>query len=249
MKVVILAGGQGTRLSEYTKIIPKPMVKIANKPILFHITDHYKKYSFNEFIIATGYKSDFIENFFKRSKKFKEIKKKFLKKNEFLFIEKSSNASFLVVRTGLKTMTGGRIRRLSHHLNEDNFMLTYGDGVSDININSLLKFHKKNKKMVTISAVRPPSRFGALKINEKKNIVNSFEEKTSFFDSWVNGGFFIINKNFLKYIKSDKTYLEKEPLQTVTKKKQLAAFKHKGFWQCMDTSRDKKKLELFFRKK
>ena len=249
MKIVILAGGQGTRLSEYTKIIPKPMVKVNNKPILFHITDQYKKYGFKEFIIATGYKGEYIEKFFKQSKNFIELGNQSLKNKELLFEEKKTSTTFLLVKTGLKTMTGGRIKRLYHHLQNDTFMLTYGDGVCDVNIKKLLNFHKKNKKLVTVTAVRPPSRFGALKFGTKNNTVIGFEEKTSFFDSWINGGYFVIEPSFLKYFKSDTTYLEREPLKIVTKIKQLVAFKHKGFWQCMDTIRDKKKLELFYKAK
>jgi glucose-1-phosphate cytidylyltransferase len=249
MKTVILAGGQGTRLSEYTRIIPKPMVKIFNKPILFHISDHYKKFGFKDFIIATGYKGEYIKKYFKQSKNFTQIYSQFLKKKELLFKEKKTEATFLLVNTGRKTMTGGRIKRLSHHLKNDNFMLTYGDGICDINIKKIFNFHKKNKKIVTITAVSPPSRFGALQFQKKKNIVVKFEEKKFFFNSWINGGYFVMKPEFLKYLKSDSTYLEREPLQTMAKKKQLIAFKHKGFWQCMDTIRDKKKLELYFRNK
>jgi len=249
MKIVILAGGQGTRLSEYTKIIPKPMVKVGTKPILFHITDQYKKHGFKEFIIATGYKGEYIEKYFKQSTNFIELYDQFSNKAELLFKEKKTETTFLLVKTGLKTMTGGRIKRLYHHLKNDSFMLTYGDGVCDVNIKKLLSFHKKNKKLVTVTAVRPPSRFGALKFGTKSSMVIGFEEKTGFFDSWINGGYFVVEPAFLKYLKSDSTYLEREPLKIVTKKKQLVAFKHEGFWQCMDTIRDKKKLELFYKDK
>ena len=224
MKVVILAGGLGTRISEYTKKIPKPMVKINNSPILVHIMKHYYKYGFNDFIIALGYKGKIIRNYFN--------KKKFPWK-------------ITLVDTGIKTMTGGRIKRLSKYLIHETFMLTYGDGLSNVNINQLLNFHKKNKKMVTLTAVRPPARFGGLKI--RGNFVSYFKEKSKLDEGWINGGFFIIEPNFLRYIKGDETFLEHEPLEMVTKSKNLVAFKHKGFWQCMDTVRDKENLESIVR--
>ena len=226
MKVVILAGGLGTRMSEFTSSIPKPMVPIAGKPIILHIMSHYAKYGFNEFYLALGYKGNVIKKYFK--------KKKF------------NNWKINLIDTGKKTMTGGRLKRLKKYLKDETFMLTYGDGISDVNIKKLLKFHKRNKKLVTISAVRPPARFGFLKL--KGNTVNYFKEKSAMDHGWINGGFFVMDSKFLKYIKSDKTYLEKEPLEIVTKKKQLAAFKHRGFWQCVDTMRDKEHLEKFLKK-
>ena len=220
MKVVILAGGQGTRLSEYTRTIPKPMVKINGKPILIRIIEHYKKYGFNEFIIAVGYKGHIIKKYFIKNKK--DIK-------------------ITVVDTGLKSMTGGRIKRLSNYLKNETFMMTYGDGLADINIKKLVNFHKKNKKIITMTVVRPPARFGFVKLKEKK--VDYFKEKSKLDEGWINGGFFVIEPAFLKYIKNDQTYLEREPLERVCKKKELGAYKHKGFWQCMDTIRDKEILE------
>lgn len=249
IKVVILAGGLGTRLSEYTKLIPKPMINVCKKPILFHIIEHYQKFGFRNFIIATGYKSDYIINYFKNKKSFEEIKKKSkknLKDKHFTQIKKSSN--FSIVDTGLNTMTGGRIKRLKKYLSsEDNFCLTYGDGVSDVNLKKVVNLHIKRNKIVTVTAVRPPSRFGALKI--KRNDVEQFQEKTNFFDSWINGGFFIFKTSLLKFIKGDSTYLEKEPLQKISRIKQMAAYKHYGFWHCMDTLRDKENLEKFLRSK
>jgi glucose-1-phosphate cytidylyltransferase len=226
MKVVILAGGLGTRISEYTKKIPKPMVKINHEPILVHIMKHYHQYGFNDFIVALGYKGKIIKDFFN--------KKKFPWK-------------VTLVNTGLKTMTGGRLKRLAKYLEKETFMLTYGDGLSDVNIKKLLNFHNKSKKMITLTAVRPPARFGGLKI--KGNYVNYFKEKSKLDEGWINGGFFIIEPKFLKLIKSDETFLEREPLEEATKKKNLMAFKHKGFWQCMDTVRDKEKLESILKEK
>lgn len=248
VKVVILAGGMGTRLSEYTKLIPKPMINVCKKPILFHIIEHYQNFGFENFVLATGYKSNYIVNYFKKNKFFDEIKnkKKDLKHKYFVQTNKSSN--FSIVDTGLNTMTGGRVKRLKNYLLPDeHFCLTYGDGVSDVNIKKVLELHTKRDKIVTVTAVRPPSRFGALKIN--RNNVEQFQEKTNFFDSWINGGFFVFKTSLLKFIKGDSTYLEKEPLQKICKNNQMVAYKHFGFWHCMDTLRDKENLERFLKSK
>jgi glucose-1-phosphate cytidylyltransferase len=215
MKVVILAGGFGTRISEYTKSIPKPMIKIKGMPILVHIMKHYAKFGFNNFYIALGYKGNVIKNYFKK-KKFKW--------------------NINLINTGKNTMTGGRLRKLKKYLIGESFFLTYGDGLSNVNIKKLLEFHKNNKKLVTLTAVRPPARFGALKL--KGNVVKYFKEKSKMDEGWINGGFFVINSKFFSYIRNDNTYLEREPLENITKKKQLAAYRHNGFWQCVDTKRD-----------
>ena len=220
IKVVILAGGLGTRLSEYTKTIPKPMVTVKGKPLILHIINHYKKFGLTDFIIATGYKGEVIKKFFK--KKFKNLK-------------------ISVINTGSNTMTGGRINRLKYLLKGEVFFLTYGDGLSDVNINKLIKFHKKNKNIATLTAVRPPARFGAIKLNGSKVIY--FKEKSSLDEGWINGGFFVFEPEIFNYLKNDKTYLEREPMQKISKKKLLGAYKHNGFWQCMDTKRDKVILE------
>ena len=226
MKVVILAGGLGTRISEYTKVIPKPMVNISGKPIILHIMKHFAKYGHREFFIAVGYKGDVI--------------KKFFRKNKFGW-------NVNIIETGKKTMTGGRIKRLKTILKNERFFLTYGDGISNVNLNALLSFHKSKKSSVTLTAVRPTSRFGVIKIKNSK--VSYFKEKSRLDESWINGGFFIMEPEFLNYIKNDKTYLEREPLEKVTKKRELAAFRHEGFWQCMDTKRDKDKLDQIFNSK
>ena len=226
MKVVILAGGLGTRLSEYTKTIPKPMIKINKEPILIHIMKHYYKYGFKDFYVALGYKSNVIKNYFKKNK----------------FMWKTN-----LIDTGKSTMTGGRLKRLQKYLKDETFMVTYGDGLSNVNIRKLIRFHKKNKKLVTMTAVRPPARFGALKLLGNK--VKYFKEKSSLDEGWINGGFFVMEPEFLKYIGNDKTFLEKTPLEYVAKSNQLFAFKHRGFWQCMDTKRDKEILERILRKK
>ena len=215
MKVVILAGGLGTRISEYTKTIPKPMIKINNKPIIFHIMKHYSNYGFKDFYIAAGYKKKIIKDYFK--KKFYDWKVN-------------------VIDTGQKTMTGGRLKRLKKFFKDETFLLTYGDGLSNINLTKLLNFHKKNKSIVTMTAVRPPARFGAIKIKDNK--VTYFKEKSKMDEGWINGGFFVIETEFLQYIKSDNTFLEREPLEKITKSRKLSAFKHQGYWQCVDTIRD-----------
>ena len=226
MKVVLLAGGLGSRLSEYTKTMPKPMINIAGKPMLFHIMKLYAKYGYKDFYVALGYKREVIKKFFN--------KKKF-------------NWNIHLINTGRKTMTGGRLKRLKKYIGKETFMMTYGDGLSNVNLKKLLKFHKKNKKLVTLTAVRPPARFGALKLKGKH--VSYFKEKSKMDEGWINGGFFVMEPEFLKFIKNDHTYLEREPLEKATKKKQLVAFRHKGFWQCMDTKRDKDKLNKIFNKK
>ncbi len=226
MKVVILAGGLGTRLSEYTKLIPKPMVKIGGKPIILRIINLYKKYGFKEFYIALGYKGNVIRNFFK--KKVKDVK-------------------INLIETGKNTMTGGRLKRLKKYLKNETFLMTYGDGVSDINIKKLINFHKKNKSVMTLTAVRPPARFGSIKI--RGDYVYYFKEKSSVDEGWINGGFFVIEPKIFKYIKNDKTHLEREPFEKLAKKKSIKAFKYKGFWQCMDTKRDKDLLDKIIKKK
>ena len=220
MKIVLLAGGFGTRMSEYTKTIPKPMININGKPLLLYIMKHYAKYGYKDFYIALGYRGEIIKNFF--NKKFFDW-----------------NINF--ISTGKNTMTGGRLKRLKKLIGKETFMMTYGDGLSDVNLKKLLEFHKKKKKLVTLTAVRPPARFGVIKF--KGQIVSYFKEKSKLDEGWINGGFFVMEPEFLKFIKDDKTYLERQPLEKVTKQRQLAAFKHKGFWQCMDTKRDKDKLD------
>jgi glucose-1-phosphate cytidylyltransferase len=227
MKVIILAGGFGTRISEYTKTIPKPIIKIKKKPILVHIMSHYAKYGYNDFYIALGYKGKVIKQYFKRNK--------FPKWN------------IKLIDTGKKTMTGGRLKKLQNIIKNETFMLTYGDGLSDLNIKKLVNFHKKNNKLVSLTAVRPPARFGAIKI--KGNMVSYFKEKSKLEEGWINCGFFVMETEIFKYIKNSQTYLEREPLVTMSKKREIAAFKHSGFWQCMDTKRDKDLLEKVFKKK
>jgi glucose-1-phosphate cytidylyltransferase len=225
MKVVILAGGLGTRISEYTKIIPKPMIKVCKKPLIYYIMKHYANHGFKDFYIALGYKGHIIKEYFK-NKKF--------------------NWNINLIDTGQKTMTGGRLKRLKKYLGNETFMMTYGDGLSDVDLKKLIRFHLKSKKLVTVTAVRPPARFGAIKVIGKN--VKYFKEKSKLDEGWINGGFFVMEPEFLKYIKNDQSFLEREPMEILTKKKQLIAFKHKEFWQCMDTLRDKENLEMILKK-
>ncbi len=220
MKVVILAGGFGTRLSEYTDTIPKPMVPIGGKPIIEHIMSTYAGYGHKEFYIALGYKGEVIKDYFKNFRKDWKIN---------------------LIDTGSNTLTGGRLKRLESLLSKETFLLTYGDGVSNININELISFHKSHKKILTISAVRPPARFGSLKLNGSE--VVKFKEKSQLDESWINGGFFVIEPNFFKFLKSDETVLEGEPLEQITNLKEIRAYKHNGFWQCMDHKMDKDNLD------
>ena len=224
MKVVILCGGLGSRLAEETKLIPKPMVKLYGKPIVCHIMDIYKFYGFNEFILATGYKSQIIENFFKKKSNIK------------------------CIYTGKNSMTGGRLLRLKKYFKKDeNFMLTYGDGLTNQNITNLVKFHKKHNKIVTMTVVKPPARFGEVFLSGQN--VKKFEEKPQLNRNWINGGFFVLNSKIFKFIKKNSTMLEREPLTNLVKKKEVVAFRHKKFWQCMDTIRDKKILLSMLAKK
>jgi len=223
MKVVILCGGLGSRLEEETKLIPKPMVKIGKLPIVQHIINYYKSFGYNDFILATGYKKEVLEKYYKNKKNVR------------------------CIFTGKNTLTGGRILRLKRYFKKnENFLLTYGDGLINQNLNKLLKFHIKHKKIATLTSVKPPARFGEVKING--NRVSSFEEKPQLQNNWINGGFFVFNSKIFNFISGDKTMLEREPFQKLTKIKNLMAYKHYGFWQCMDTMRDKKILENFWRK-
>jgi glucose-1-phosphate cytidylyltransferase len=226
MKVIILAGGLGSRLSELTKLVPKPMVKIVNLPIIARIIKYYNKFGFKEFLIASGYKHKILKDYFNKN---------------------LNNSKIKVVNTGTNCMTGGRIKKLEKFIGNNQFMLTYGDGLSDVNLDKLLKFHNKSKNYVTLTAVRPPARFGGIKISGKK--VRYFKEKSSLDEGWINGGFFVMQPNVFKFIKNYKTVLEREPLEKICKANKLGAYKHTGVWQCMDTIRDKKALERLVKKK
>ena len=225
MKVILLAGGLGTRLSEYTDSIPKPMVEIGGRPILWHIMSLYARYNHKDFFVALGHKGEVIKEYFSK---------------------KENKWNINLVNTGKKTMTGGRVKRLKKFIGDETCMLTYGDGIADINLESLLAFHKSHGKLVTVSAVRPPARFGSIKLNG--NHVTFFKEKSRMQEGWINGGFFVIEPNFFNFIESDETYLEREPLERAVKEGELCAYKHEGFWHCMDTKRDKDNLEEIYLK-
>ena len=249
MKVVILCGGLGTRLSEETNIKPKPMVEIGSKPILWHIMKIYDRHGHNDFILPLGYKGDYIKNYFLN---YKTINSDFEIDLGSGGIKnfKSSDEDWKIslIDTGKDTLTGGRLLRLKDSL-DDTFMLTYGDGVSDVNLEELFAFHKSHGKIATVTAVRPQARFGGLKIVDNK--VESFIEKpdkNSSNESWINGGFFVFNKEIFSYLEDDMSILEKSPLERLSSEGQLMSFKHNGFWQCMDTIRDKEYLNELINK-
>ena len=226
MKVVILAGGRGSRISEESKYKPKPMVKIGNKPIIWHIIKYYEAFGFSEFIICAGYKQKLLKNFFSKKSGIK--------------------AKVTVADTGLDSMTGGRIKKIKKHVIKDkNFLLTYGDGLSNINLIKLINLHKKMNKIVTLSAVKPNSKYGIVKLNN--NRVKSFEEKPN--NHFINGGFFVISTKIFEYIKNEKNIFEFHCLPVLAKKNELAAYKHNGFWHCLDTMRDKEDLNKLWGKK
>lgn len=229
MQVVILAGGYGTRLSEETDMIPKPMVRIGNIPILRHIINYYSKFGHKDFIIAAGYKAELIDKYFK----------------EELLSIKNDSLNIKVIDTGVEVSTGGRIKYLEDQLDEE-FMLTYGDGLSNINLNDLLQHHKKYNKIATVTAVRPPARFGAISISN--GIVTRFAEKDTQDTSWINGGFFCLNKKICTFIQDMLTPFENAPLNKVVSIEQLSAFEHHGWWQPMDTLRDKRSLQSLWEK-
>jgi len=242
MKVIILAGGLGTRLSEYTDRIPKPMVEIGGKPMLWHIMSNYALFQHKEFYVALGYKGEKIKEYFLN---FKSLSSDFsidLKTNRTVLHENNEvDWKVNLIQTGQETMTGGRLKRLEKYVKDDTFLLTYGDGLANINLDKLLDFHKSHRKMVTVTAVRPPARFGELSIDN--NSVIEFREKPQINEGWINGGFFIMEPEFLKFIGNDNTVLEQDPLRKVASMGEMMAYKHDGFWQCMDTKRDHDYLE------
>ena len=220
MKAIILAGGYGTRISEESYLKPKPMIEIGGKPILWHILKIYSKYGINDFVICCGYKGEQIKEYFGELN--------------------STSWDIQLVDTGLDTLTGGRLKRIQEHV-DDTFCVTYGDGLSDINVNSLISFHREKKSLATLTAIHPPERFGVL--NLSGDYVKEFHEKHTGQDSWINGGFFVFEPGIFDYLQDDFTVLEKSPLETLAKEKKLVAFKHNGFWHPMDTLRDKNHLE------
>jgi glucose-1-phosphate cytidylyltransferase len=244
MKVVILAGGFGTRISEESHLKPKPMIEIGERPILWHIMKTYSSYGFNDFVICLGYKGYCIKEYFAHY---------FLHESDVTFDFKNHNErvihhhsaepwSVTLVNTGLETMTGGRVKRVQSYVGDETFMLTYGDGVSDVNIKELLACHKAHGKLATVTSIQPSGRFGALDLSEG-NSVRGFQEKPKGDGAWINAGFFVLEPGIFDYIGGDTTILEKEPLEKLAKDNELVAYKHPGFWQPMDSLRDKNHLE------
>jgi glucose-1-phosphate cytidylyltransferase len=242
MKVLILAGGLGSRLGEYTEIVPKPMVAIGGKPIIWHIMQTYAKFNHKDFYVALGYKSESIKQYF--------LNYNILNSHFTVDLSNGKISSQLqdkidwkvtLVDTGISSMTGGRLKRLRSFIGDETFLLTYGDGVSNIDVGKLVDFHKSHGKMITMTAVRPAARFGELELH--KDSVKSFVEKPQLHDGWINGGYFVIEPEFFELIDGDQTMLEREPLESAAKMGELMAYKHEGFWQCMDTKRDLELLE------
>ncbi len=243
MKIVILAGGLGTRITEETSLKPKPMVEIGEEPILWHIMKIYSHYGYNDFVICLGYKGNIIKEFFYDY---------FIHESDFELNLQTRNFKILknppeqwnvaMINTGLNTMTGGRIKRIRDQVKDETFMVTYGDGVSDLNIEDLVKYHNRHGKLATVTAVRPPGRFGAILLQEN-GMVSKFAEKPKGDGSFINGGFFVLEPGIFDYIQDDNTVWEQDPLKNLSGDGQLMAFKHDGFWKGMDTMRDKIELE------
>ncbi len=243
MKVVILAGGLGTRISEETTVKPKPMIEIGDMPILWHIMKIYASYGYNDFIICLGYKGYVIKEYFSNYFLHKSDVIINLKDNSIkAFDTQAEPWTITLVDTGISTMTGGRIKRIMKYTNSEPFLLTYGDGVADINIDELIKFHKQTKKLCTVTSVQPSGRFGALNI-DGLNQVTSFLEKPRGDGSWINGGFFVCEQGIFDYLENDSTVFEREPMEMLASDLQMSAFKHGGFWKPMDTLRDKHELD------
>lgn len=250
MKVVLLAGGFGTRISEESHLKPKPMIEIGGMPILWHVMKSYSYYNFNDFIICCGYKAHMIKEYFADY---------YLHRSDITFDFSQENSMTIhnnfaepwkvtVIDTGLNTMTGGRVKRIKDYVGNESFMLSYGDGVSDVDIQKLLEYHKNHGKLATMTAIQPDGRFGVLDIDGKSTI-QAFREKSKGDSGWINGGFMVLQPEIFDYIEGDSTIFEKEPLEAVAKKGELMAYKHYGFWQCMDTQRDKEHLEKLIESK
>jgi len=247
MKVIILAGGFGTRLSEYTNIIPKPMVAIGGKPMLWHIMKTYAHFNHKDFYIALGYKAELIKDYFLNYRALNADFTVDLSSGDITSHQvESEDWRVTLVNTGEDSMTGGRVKRMQSYIGNEPFLLTYGDGVADIDLKELVAFHKNHGKMITVSAVRPSARFGELNLDGNK--VSSFQEKPQLHKGWINGGYFVINPEFFDLIDGDSTMLEREPLEQATNAGELMAYRHDGFWHCMDTKRDHELLESLWEK-
>lgn len=247
MKAVILAGGFGTRISEETSVKPKPMVEIGDEPILWHIMKIYSSHGINDFIICLGYKGHIIKHYFVNYAMFKSDLTLDLRKNS-MEIHKNGTEPWQVtlVETGQNSMTGGRIKRVAPYIGNERFCMTYGDGVADIDITALIDFHESKGRLATLTAVQPPGRFGAFSLDGGKDDIHTFKEKPEGDGAWVNGGFFVLEPETLAYIQGDETIWEREPMERLAQDGQLSAYRHKGFWQPMDTLRDKMMLEKLY---
>ena len=248
MKVVILAGGLGTRLSEETEIKPKPMVEIGGQPILWHIMKHYAHFGLKEFYIALGYRGEVIKRFFMDYYSLDgnisfDLEKGLVERHD----RECEDWVIHLKNTGQEVMTGGRVKQLEQHLNGGTFMLTYGDGVCNVNLQDLLDFHRAHKRIATVTAVRPPARFGGLVFDG--DMVRDFTEKPQIGEGWINGGFFVCEPEIFNYLEGNATSLEVDVLEKLAADRQLAAYRHEGFWQCMDTLRDKRLLESLWQEK
>lgn len=247
MKAVILAGGYGTRLSEETYVWPKPMVEIGEQPILWHIMKIYSHHGINDFIICCGYKGSMIKDYFANYFMHRSDVTFDMKKNEMKFHQNDVEPwKVTLVDTGEGTMTGGRLKRVKDYIGDETFCLTYGDGVSNVDISGLIQFHKAQGKLATLTAVQEQGRFGVFKLEDDDVQITSFQEKPIGAGAWINGGFFVLEPEVVEYIKGDETVWEHEPLRNLARNRQLVAFKHDGFWQPMDTLRDKKILEGYW---
>ena len=247
MKVGILAGGLGTRLSEETQARPKPMVEIGGQPILWHIMKSYAARGFSEFVIAAGYRSDVIKDYFANYRIRHSCGSLTVRLNsdEVVFHDKSTEDwTVHIIETGLETQTGGRVRKIGQFVGDEPFMLTYGDGVADLDPNALLSFHRKHGKLATLTAVRPPARFGGLRL--EGDSVADFTEKPRVGEGWINGGFLVLEPQVLEYIAGDSTVMEQAPLERLAAQGELTAYRHEGFWQCMDTLRDVRLLNTLW---
>lgn len=246
MKIIILAGGLGTRLAEETEIKPKPMVEIGGQPILWHIMKIYAAHGFNDFFVALGYKGEIIKRYFLDYYNLSGNMTVNLSsgKAEISETEHTEDWNVNLINTGKDSMTGGRVRRIAPLLGNETFMVTYGDGVADIDIKKLLEFHRAHGKLATVTAVRPPARYGELLFNEDDTV--NFSEKPQTGEGWINGGFLVFEPQVLDYLTGDDSIMEKDALENLANENQLVAYKHYGFWQCMDTLRDKQQLETLW---
>ena len=249
MKAVILAGGFGTRLSEETDLKPKPLVNIGGKPVIWHIMKFLNSYNINHFVICCGYKGYMIKEYFANYNLYNSDIEIYSKNSKIKILKKNTeNWKITLIDTGNETMTGGRLLRIKNLFKKnENFLFTYGDGLTNVNINKLISHHKSKKKIATVTAVLPPGRFGSIKLNRKNNDVLKFSEKPEGDGSYINGGYFILNQKVFKYLKNDKSIWEEEPLRKLANQNELSAYKHNGFWKAMDTLREKRELNKLWK--